>query len=135
MIQQIDHIGIAVKDADEALKLYRDILGLEVLHEEIVKSENLRTVSLKIGEVLIELLQPLNEKATVHKFIEKKGEGIHHIALRTDDVQASLDEFESKGIQLIDKKPRIGAGGKKIAFLHPKSTGRVLIELSEINAI
>lgn len=132
MVKKIDHIGIAVKDADDALKLYRDILGMEVVHEEVVASEHLRTVSLKVGETLIELLQPLDEASTVHKFIEKKGEGMHHIAYRVEDVEESLKEMESNGIQLIDKTPRLGAGNKKIAFLHPKSTKRVLIELTEV---
>ena len=132
MVKLIDHIGIAVKDADEALKLYRDVLGIEVEHEEVVASENLRTVSLRVGDTLIELLQPLNEKSTVHKFIEKKGEGIHHIAFRVENVDENLQVLEEKGIQLIDKEGRIGAGNKKIGFLHPKFTGKVLMELTEI---
>lgn len=132
MLNKIDHIGIAVKNADQALDLYQHILGMEVVHEEAVPDFHLRTVSLQIGESLIELLQPLDEASTVHKFIQKRGEGIHHIAFRVENIEKKLAELKNAGIKLIDKEPRIGAGNKKVAFLHPKSTNGVLIELTEI---
>lgn len=129
--EHIKHIGIAVKDLQASIKFYEDILGLKCYAIEEVKDQKVKTAFFKVGETKIELLESTEPDGPIAKFIEKKGEGIHHIAFAVDDVSKALKEFESKGIQLIDKQPRKGAEGLSIAFLHPKSTGGVLIELCE----
>jgi methylmalonyl-CoA epimerase len=129
MIQKVSHIGIAVKNIDAALPFYQ-ALGLEVEAIEEVPSQKVKVAFLPVGtEVRLELLEPTSADSPVAKYIEKKGEGIHHLALATTDLQARLDELEEKGIRLIDKTPRPGAHGADIAFLHPKSTGGILLEL------
>ena len=125
----IEHIGIAVASLDEAIPYYEKVLGLECYAIEEVKDQKVKTAFFKVGQTKIELLEPTSEDSTIAKFIEKKGEGIHHIAFAVPDVQAALDEAESKGVKLIDKAPRGGAEGLSIAFLHPKSTCSVLTEL------
>lgn len=130
MIRKISHIGIAVKDLDSAIKMYRK-LGLEVEGTEIVESQNVRVAFIPVGDVRIELLEATMEDSTIAKFIEKKGEGIHHIALNTDDLESDLQSAETQGITLIDSKPRKGAHQTQIAFLHPKSTNGVLLELCQ----
>lgn len=127
---QIDHIGIAVKNLEEASKLYQD-LGLKVEGTEVVESQKVKVAFIGIGQSRIELLESTAPDGNIAKFIEAKGEGIHHIALKVDNVEKALEELAAKGYQLIDKTPRPGAGGHKIAFLHPKSTKGVLLELSE----
>ncbi|NIP41273.1 MAG: methylmalonyl-CoA epimerase [candidate division Zixibacteria bacterium] len=131
MIEKIAHIGIAVKDIDKHLKLYRDILGMKIGERVKVPDQGVEVVFLETGDTRIELLQPLNEDANINKFLEKRGEGQHHICLEVDDIEAELKNLEENGIQLIDKKPRKGACGEMVAFLHPKSTGGVLIELEQ----
>jgi methylmalonyl-CoA epimerase len=128
--QQIDHIGIAVRNLDEAAKLYSD-LGLAVEGTEVVESQKVKVAFITVGQSRIELLESTAPDGNIAKFIEAKGEGIHHLALKVDDVAKALAELAAKGYQLIDKAPRLGAGGHKIAFLHPKSTKGVLLELSE----
>ena len=128
---KLDHIGIAVKDVEAALKFYAEILGLPLEGEEIISEQKVKTTFLPIGDTEVELLESTEPDGPVAKFIEKKGEGIQHIAFKVNDIEAALKELEDKGIRLIDKKPRIGAGNKKIAFLHPKDTFGVLVELSE----
>jgi methylmalonyl-CoA/ethylmalonyl-CoA epimerase len=128
MIQHIDHLGIAVKSLEESIPFYRDVLGLELEHQEEVESQKVRTAFLKCGEVHIELLEPTSDESPIAKFLATKGEGIHHVAYRTDDVQAQLDDASSKGMRLIHEKPFEGAGNKWVAFLHPKSSGSVLTE-------
>lgn len=128
---KLDHIGIAVKDIGAALKFYADTLGLTLEGEEVITEQKVRTVFLPIGDTEVELLESTEPDGPVAKFIEKKGEGIQHIAFKVKDIEAALKELEEKGIRLIDQKPRIGAGNKKIAFLHPKDTFGVLVELSE----
>ncbi|HHY36472.1 MAG TPA: methylmalonyl-CoA epimerase [Firmicutes bacterium] len=130
-ISKIDHIGIAVKDLEEALKLYRDILQLEVKGVEEVPDQKVKVAFIPVGESKVELLEPTSGDSPVAKFIEKRGEGIHHLTLRVDNLEKALEEAREAGIRLIDEKPRLGAGGAKIAFLHPKSTGGVLLELCE----
>jgi len=125
----IEHIGIAVKDLQASIKFYENVLGLKCYAIEEVKDQKVKTAFLKIGETKIELLESTEPDGPIGKFIEKKGEGIHHIALAVDDVSKALKEMESKGVQLIDKQPRKGAEGLNIAFLHPKSTNGILIEL------
>jgi methylmalonyl-CoA/ethylmalonyl-CoA epimerase len=128
-LSYIEHLGIAVKSIEEQLPYYEQVLGVTCYNIEEVADQKVKTAFFKIGQTKIELLEPLSEDSTIAKFIEKRGEGIHHIAFAVPDVQNALDEVASKGIQLIDKAPRNGAEGLKIAFLHPKSTHGVLTEL------
>ena len=130
-ISHIEHIGIAVKDLKTAIPYYENVLGLTCYNIEEVAEQKVKTAFFKVGEVKIELLEPTSEESTIAKFIEKKGEGVHHIAFRTDNLIETLAECESKGVQLIDKTPRKGAEGLNIAFLHPKSTIGVLTEFCE----
>ncbi len=124
----IEHIGIAVKDMASAIKFYEEVLGLTCYSVEEVPDQKVRTAFFKIGEVKIELLESTSPDGPIGKFIEKKGEGIHHIAFAMPEVNEALSEAEEKGIQLIDKTGRKGAEGLSIGFLHPKSTGGVLME-------
>ncbi len=128
-LTHIEHIGIAVKSIDEAKKYYEDILGLKCYSVEEVADQKVKTAFFKIGQTKLELLEATDETSPIAKFIEKKGEGVHHIAFATPDVKKSLDEAAEKGIRLIDENPRDGAEGLKIGFLHPKSTGSVLTEI------
>ena len=131
MVSKIDHIGIAVSNLDEAVKLYKDVLGLELHGTEVVPEQKVKVAFLPVGDTEVELLESTSADGPIAKFIETKGQGIQHIAFRVDDIEAALEEMKAKGMRLIDEKPRYGAGGAKIAFLHPKSTGGVLIELCE----
>ncbi len=131
MIRAIDHIGIAVQDLEKQTAFYRDVLGLEFEGFEDLPDRGLKIAVFKIGEVRIELLQPTVPDNTVAKFIEKSGEGIHHLAFAVDDTAEEIERLTAAGVQVIDAQPRLGAGGAKVAFLHPKSTFRVLIELCE----
>lgn len=128
---KIDHIGIAVKDLEEAKKIYTELLGLEVHGEEIVEEQKVKVVFIPVGDSEVELLESTDPEGPIAKFIEKNGEGIQHIAFRVDDIEKALEELKQKGVRLIDEKPRYGAGGAKIAFIHPKATKGVLIELCE----
>ena len=130
-ISHIEHIGIAVKDLQTAIPYYETVLGLKCYNIEEVTDQKVKTAFFKVGQTKIELLEPTSEESPVAKFIEKKGEGVHHIAFHVDQIAESLSECESKGVQLIDKEPRKGAEGLRIAFLHPKSTAGVLTELCE----
>ena len=131
MIKKVDHLGIAVKDLAAALQFYQEALGLQSVHTEVVEDQGVRVAMIPIGESRIELLEPLSPTTPVGKFIESRGEGIHHLAVEVDDVQRHLDDLTSKGVILIDKAPRSGAHGKKIAFVHPKSTRGLLLELCQ----
>ncbi|BAF59544.1 MAG: methylmalonyl-CoA epimerase [Pelotomaculum sp.] len=131
MIKKIDHIGIAVRDLAEALKLYEGLLGLKSIGTEVVEEQKVKVAFLPTGDSEVELLESTTPDGPIAKFIEKNGEGIQHIAFRVDNIEQRLAELKEKGVRLIDEKPRRGAGGAKIAFLHPKSTFGVLIELSE----
>lgn len=130
-ISHIEHLGIAVKSIEDSLPYYEGVLGLKCYNIEVVEDQKVKTAFFKVGQTKIELLEPTSPDSTIAKFIEKKGEGIHHIAFSVDSVAASLAEAESKGVQLIDKAPRAGAEGLNIAFLHPKSTCSVLTEFCE----
>jgi len=130
MINKIDHIGIAVKNLDEAIEIYKK-LGFEVKEIEEVPEQKVRVAMLPIGESRIELLEATSEDSPIAKFIERRGEGVQHIAINVSDIEKVLQDLKEKGLQLIDEKPRIGAGGKKVAFIHPKSTKGVLLELVE----
>jgi methylmalonyl-CoA/ethylmalonyl-CoA epimerase len=128
---KVDHIGVAVRDAEPVIKLYRDVLGLKLAGDEVVKEQKVRTIFLPVGDTEIELLESTESDGPVAKFLETKGEGIQHIAFMVEDLDGALKELEAKGVRLIDKVPRIGAGGKRIAFVHPKDTFGVLVELCE----
>jgi methylmalonyl-CoA epimerase len=129
MLEKLDHIGIAVKDLDQAIKLYKDVFGIEpsLVYESAYTKAKIAFIPM--GETRIELIQPSNPESVVGKFLEKKGEGIHHISFKVKDVDQSLMEIESKGVQLIDKKSRQVRENERVAFLHPKSTNGVLFEL------
>lgn len=131
-ISHIEHLGIAVKSLEEAIPYYENILGLKCYSIEEVADQKVKTAFFKVGQTKIELLEPTSEDSTIAKFIEKRGEGIHHMASAIEDgVANALAEVEAKGVRLIDKAPRKGAEGLNIAFLHPKSTCSVLTELCE----
>lgn len=127
----VDHIGVAVKDLKKALEFWEKTLGIPCVGVEEVAEQKVRTAFLPVKDTEIELLEPTADDSPVAKFIEKRGEGIHHIALRVENLEEALEELKARGVQLIDEKPRYGAGGARIAFVHPKATGGVLLELSE----
>ncbi|NSL50418.1 methylmalonyl-CoA epimerase [Calidifontibacillus erzurumensis] len=131
MAKKIDHIGIAVKSIEASLPIYTEHLKLKLMGIEEVESEGVKVAFLKVGESKIELLEPLHDESPIAKFLEKKGEGIHHIALGVDDIKGRIQEIKEKGLRMINDEPKTGAGGAQIAFLHPKSTGGVLYELCE----
>jgi len=132
MIRGVDHVAIAVNKLDEALEIYQRQLGLKLEKIMVVEEQRVKTAILRAGDTKIELLEPTDAESAVAKFLEKRGEGIQHIALLVSDIENHLKELKEKGITLIDEKPRIGAEGGKIAFIHPKSTKNVLIELVEL---
>ena len=131
MVRKVDHIGVAVSNLEEALKIYTDVLGLTLHGTEVVEEQKVRVAFMPVGDTEIELLESTDPEGPIAKFIEKRGEGIQHIAFRVDDIEEALEQMRRKGVRLIDEKPRYGAGGARIAFLHPKSTGGVLVELCE----
>ncbi|MDD4504217.1 MAG: methylmalonyl-CoA epimerase [Clostridiaceae bacterium] len=131
MVSKVDHIGIAVSNLDEAVKFYKDVLGLELHGIEVVEEQKVKVAFLPVGDTEVELLESTSPEGPIAKYIEAKGQGIQHIAFQVADIEAALEEMKSKGMRLIDEIPRYGAGGVKIAFLHPKSTNGVLIELCE----
>lgn len=131
MIIDIDHIGIAVKNLDSVLETLKDGLGLDPTFEENVPDQKVRIAGFRIGQSTIEYFEPISADSPISNFLDKKGNGIHHIAFRVDDLNESLKTLKSKGFQLIDEAARTGAEGKKIAFLHPASFDRILIELCE----
>lgn len=131
MFEKIHHIGIAVKNLEESMKFYENIFELKILYIEELKENKVKVAGLKVGDVNIELLEPLSSDSPIQTFLEKRGEGIHHIAYLVRDISKTLNSLKEKGLSLIDEKPRSGSHGTKIAFLHPKSTFGVLIELVE----
>jgi methylmalonyl-CoA epimerase len=131
MIKKIDHIGIVVNDIEEALKVYQQALGLTLTKIRERPDQAVTIAFLPTGKSEIELVQPVTSDSGVAKFLQKRGEGIHHICLEVDDIEKSLADLQEKGLQLIDKTPRTGPGGERFAFIHPKSTHGVLIELYE----
>lgn len=130
-LSHIEHIGIAVNSLDESIPYYENVLGLKCYAIEEVKDQKVKTAFFKVGQTKIELLESTDPEGPIGKFIEKKGQGIHHLAFAVKGIENALEEAESKGIQLIDKKPRKGAEGLDIAFLHPKSTMGILTEFCE----
>lgn len=131
VVEKIAHIGIAVESIETWIGYYRDILGLEHSGSEEVPEQKVRVTFLSIGDSNIELLEPTSDDSPIAKFLEKRGSGIHHIAIQVDDIEAALARHHEAGAMLIDNEPRIGAHNMKIAFIHPKSSGGVLIELCE----
>ena len=130
-ITRINHLGIAVKDLETVKKLYTENLNLEAHHEEVVESQKVRVSFLKVGETNLELLLATSPDSPVAKFIEKSGEGIHHLAFEVEDIAAAVEELKAAGVRMIDEKPREGAHGALVAFIHPKATHGVLIELCQ----
>lgn len=130
-MNRVDHIGIAVASLEETLPYYTETLGLALLAVEEVASEQVKVAFLDGGNVKIELLEPLSETSAIHQFIEKKGQGIHHVAFGVTSIQNRLDELKNNGVRLIHEQPKPGAGGAQVAFLHPKSSHGVLYELCE----
>ncbi len=126
---KISHLGIATKGIDEALKFWQDALGLENIYTETVEDQKVRVAMLPLGETNIELLEPTSDDSPIQKFLEKRGGGIHHIAVEVDNIEASLVKLKNQGMRLIDEKPRVGAEGCLVAFVHPSSAGGVLMEL------
>jgi len=133
MIEKIDHLGIAVRSIAAARKFYEEVLGLVCEKEEIVASQKVRTAFFTVGDVHIELLEPTSDDSPIAGFLEKKGEGFHHIAYRTDDIAKQMGTAREHGCKLINETPVEGAGGKRVAFLHPKSTFGVLTEFCKKN--
>jgi methylmalonyl-CoA/ethylmalonyl-CoA epimerase len=127
----IDHIGIAVKSIDSSLKFWEGTLGIKCTGVEEVTEQKVKTAFLPLKDSEVELLEPTADDSPVAKFIEKKGEGIHHLAIRVENLEKALAELKEQGVRLIDEKPRKGAGGASIAFIHPSATGGVLLELSQ----
>lgn len=132
MVMGIDHIGVAVDRLDEAISLYRDVLGLRLEGVHVVEEQKVRVAFFSTGgETRIELLEPTESESPVARFIERHGEGVHHIALKVTDIEVVLEKLKKKGLKLVDEKPRTGVCGAKIAFIDPKSTRKVLFELCE----
>ena len=130
MLKKVNHIGIAVRSIEEA-KMFYEVMGLQVEGYEVVEEQEVKVAFVPVGETRIELLEPTSEDSPVAKFIAKRGEGIHHIAFEVDDIEKALEVLKENGVRLIDEEPRRGAHGTRIAFLHPKSTNGVLIEICQ----
>ncbi len=126
---KIDHLGIATKGIDEALKFWEDALGLENVHTEVVVDQKVKVAMLPVGESRIELLEPTSDDSPISNFLEKRGGGLHHIAVEVEDIDAALSRLKDRGMRLIDESPRIGAEGCLVAFVHPSSANGVLLEL------
>ena len=131
MFGRIDHVGVAVSDLDSAVALYEGTFGMPVVHRETVESQGVEAVLLDVGDGHVELLRPLGPDTPVGKFIERSGEGLHHVAYAVDDIDATLERLKQRGVQLIDSEARVGVRGSRVAFVHPKATGRVLTEIVE----
>lgn len=128
---KVDHIGIAVSDLEETLKFYTEVLGLECQGTEVVEEQKVRVAFLPVGDTEIELLESTDPEGPIARFIEKNGPGVQHIAFRVEDIASAIAYMQEKGMKMIDETPRYGAGGAKIAFVHPKGTSRVLVELTQ----
>lgn len=129
MLSRIDHVGVAVEDLDAAIALYRDVLGMPLVHRETVTEQGVDAVLLDVGDGHIELLSPLADDTAVGKFLERRGPGLHHVAYRVESVEDALSALAAGGVRLIDERPRTGIRGSRVAFLHPASTGGVLTEI------
>ncbi len=128
-MENVDHIGIAVKDLDERITYYTNVLGMKLINVEEVESEQVRVAFIDAGNTHIELLEPLTKESAIYKFLEKRGEGIHHVALAVTNIEQEIDKMRAEGARLLSEQPKIGAGGAKVIFIHPKSSYGVLYEL------
>ena len=131
MTEKLDHIGIAVENLEQSMAFYRDILGLELHGTETVEEQKVRVAFFPLGDTEVELLESTDPEGPIAKYIAAKGQGIQHLAFRVKDLEKTLADLKARGVRLIDEKPRYGAGGAKIAFLHPKATNGVLVELCQ----
>jgi methylmalonyl-CoA/ethylmalonyl-CoA epimerase len=131
MYTRLTHIGIAVKDLNRSAELFSKLFGMNEGHSEEVADQKVKATFFKIGEGGIELLEPTSPDSTIAKFIEKRGEGVHHLSFEVDDIEKEIARLKAEGFHMVDEKPRIGADGYRIAFVHPKSTNGVLVEISE----
>ena len=132
MLRRVSHLGLAVRDLDAAIRLYEDVFGLHVTHRWTAEADGMEAASLHVGDLEIELMQPLREDSPVARFIERRGEGLHHVAYKVDDVAEALEKVEESGVETVDREPRTGGDGRtRIAFLHPRGTFGVLMELEE----
>ena len=132
MLTRVDHLGIAVRDLDEALAVYAQAFALEIDHRGVVDDQGVEAVALRVGESMVELLRPVKDDSPVARFLAEKGPGLHHVAYAVDDLDAALQSLQAQGVRLVDERPRLGLGGRRIAFVHPKSTFGVLTELVEV---
>ncbi len=131
MTEKLDHIGIAVENLEQSMAFYRDVLGLELHGTETVEEQKVKVAFFPVGDTEVELLESTDPEGPIAKFIAAKGQGVQHLAFRVKDIEKTLADLKARGIRLIDEKPRYGAGGAKIAFLHPKATNGVLVELCQ----
>jgi len=131
MLSKIDHIGVAVKDAEKSQLLFDLLFGKQAFKTEEVASEGVRTIFYQLDDLKIELLESLSEENAIHKFLEKRGEGIHHIAYEVEDIKESMETFRDEGFRLLNEHPKLGADNKLICFIHPKDTNGILIELCQ----
>ena len=130
-MKKVDHIGIAVRNLDDVLPYYTETLGCPLLKIEEVESECVRVAFIDAGNIKLELLEPMDDSSAIHKFLEKKGEGIHHIAFGVENIEQRMEELKEKGVRLLNEQPKNGAGGALVAFMHPKSSNGVLYELCQ----
>ena len=131
MLEKIDHIGIATADVQKTINSMKEVFGIDPGFEEVVEEQKVKAVGFNVGESKLEFLEPTDPESPIAKFMEKKGEGMHHIAFKVDDIRAAINKMKEAGLRMIDEEPRIGAEGKLIAFVHPKSINGLLIELSQ----
>jgi methylmalonyl-CoA/ethylmalonyl-CoA epimerase len=131
VLDRIDHVGVAVRDLEAGISLYEGTLGMRLVHRETVESQGVEAALLDVGDGHVELLRPLAEDTPVGKFLERRGEGLHHVAYAVEDIDAELDRLGKAGVELIDSEARVGIRGSRVAFLHPRATGSVLTELVE----
>jgi methylmalonyl-CoA/ethylmalonyl-CoA epimerase len=129
MFAQIDHVGVAVEDLDQAIALHEQAYGLEMVHREVVEEQGVEAVLLDVGSSHVELLRPLQPDTAAGRFLATRGPGLHHVAYRVDDIESALDALRDRGLQLIDETPRVGIRDSRVAFVHPRSTGGVLTEI------
>ena len=130
-LTKTDHVAVAVRSLDTVKKMFKEVFDLEPVFEETVEEQKVKVAGFKVGESNIEYLEPTSEQSPISNFLEKRGEGLHHIAIGVKDIAGVLEQMKAKGLRLIDEQPRDGAEGKKIAFVHPKSTNGILLELSQ----
>lgn len=130
-VLKLDHVGIAVKNLDETIKFYTDVLGLELAETEIVEEQKVKVAFLPIGDTEVELLESTSDDGPIARYIERNGEGVQHLAFLVENIEEAISDMQAKGMRMIDEMPRYGAGGAKIAFMHPKDSYRVLVELCE----